>query len=308
MSVRVTTPIPGEFTVKRLSRVRIADGPLTIVLPEGLEQNARVKGIISDTAGNPLPSAEVRIRRVGDSAVGGASVNADGSFESVKLIAGSYWVQVKVPNVGSWNSPVHHVNRGEVWDLGSIRVPKAGMLILVVHPLGNLTKGAHSIVLRGDEPHIVEPLRFEFAGTESPPQPVAPGHYTLAVHCYDQTQDIADVRIEVDIRSGEETRLDIHLRAGGRRLFLFTLPKDVKLVEGDGERLQLIVRGESGSVELVTSGTLWEEKATIAARGTFVPGKYRLEALTSGGLKASGEFTVNGPSSQEETITTVLSR
>jgi hypothetical protein len=307
MNVQVRTG-DSAFVVKQVSNVLASEGPLTIVVKGGAEATARIRGRLVDPQGNPVAAAVGHLVQAGGSGGVGVAVNLDGSFEISKLRAGAYGLKITAPNAGVWNSSTLRVETGETLDLGAVVIPKPGTLVVVVNAPDALKKARYMVEVRQETARGGSPVVFEFAGSQSTPQLLQPGRHAVHVHTFGPDPAIATRDVRVEIRSGEETRIDMAVLPGAMRTLEFTLPPDAPPMDDGVEVIRVVVKDGAGTLELDVDAPYFDERAIFGVLATFAKGAHKYEALTTRGFRASGEFTIDAPSSASETLRAVLSR
>jgi hypothetical protein len=192
--------------------------------------------------------------------------------------------------------------------LGTVVIPKPGSLVVAVSAPDALKRAGYMVVVRQENARGSPPVNFEFEGSQSTPHLLQPGRHVVHVHTDGPDPAIASRDAVVDIRSGEETRVDMEVRPGARRTFVFTLPPGVLPMDDGVEVLRLVVKDGAGTLELDVDAPYFDEKASFGGVATFAKGTHKFEATTTRGFRVSGEFTIDAPSSAPETVRAVLSR
>jgi hypothetical protein len=124
--------------------------------------------------------------------------------------------------------------------------------------------------------------------------PLPPGDYELRI----EGPNLVESRQPVHLEAGATAHVDVLLRVGGWRVFVFELPPGAKAEE---VRIQAF---DARDIPVEDAHVKWNPVSTVWGR-TFEPGRYTIEAETNTGLHGWAEVMVDR-SAPDEAIRIVL--
>lgn len=304
--MRVTVYLPGGSgqAVKSMMNVRAGAGELKIIIKSNIMPNVTIKGVVLDSDQKPMKGASVSARRVGSFLGADGNMQSTGAFQIPNLIPGEYYLSVTSPAVGEWVSPVYTLKSGEVLDVGTLNIPKAGTLIVSVRMEGGMRLSESPFFI--DDPARISVKHVDRDGDRFLPLLLPPGKYTLLYHDWTPVNAGASLNIPFEIKSGEDTRLDITIRPGAPRAFDFTLPKGVEPRDDGLEDSRLIITDRAGTIVYDSIVSWTEKRMSFYFRGAFLPGGYHYEVKTGRGFSASGDFIIDTVAGAQVTIASQL--
>ena len=211
----------GEKLALRVNRQGFAEatqqnvdptaGPIEVRLRRVAAAATRVRGVVVDPTGIPLPG--VRIWAFGPVRDGtcAATTGADGRFELGPLVPGSWSLTARSSSYPIWRSEPFELGGEAVHDLGQVQMPAGGTAVVQVD--GDRSNLKFKIV---DAKDTANPLTDTGAKLES--SPLAPGAYRLLVH----GNSVAAESVPFTVRAGEETAVRVTPRPGVRQQFVVT--------------------------------------------------------------------------------------
>lgn len=246
----------------RLSGVVPGAQELLITLPA--PTLARVRGLVIDERGEPLPNVDVYV--LGHEVRVGLDTNrTDGSFEFGPFPAGEYRLLLLHQQRGWLRTPFRAIADGETWDTGPLRMPRGGSLratfvgdgvvadrfVEVTYENGDYAWGDDS----KDGVAVVGPL--------------APGSYQMHV----EGDDTVCQLVPFTIREGVDTVLDVPLQTGATVGLTFTTAAD----EPAPIQIEVsIVDAATGARRL--HQRFRDRGEGLALRTMLPPGRFRIEA------------------------------
>lgn len=296
ITVTVYGPPNGAFPVKTVNRVLATAGELIITIPGGTAATSAIRGKVLDSQNQPVLTADVRIQQAGKSGgLSGYLVKSDGTFEVSQIGAGKYYLSVNAPGVGIWNSPVHAVAAGETWDLGVIRLEKTGKAIIRPRESNGALLNNIGLTRMKADNLFSESVRIDTSGNFV--EELAPGKYQYLYHTWAPKFASAARVLQVEVRSGEETVVELPILPASAFEFNFSIPQSAVPPEGDSDALRFKVKNSSGVIVYESPTPWFVEKSIYKVRAAFAPGDYTFEAVTDSGLKLTGAFSAGAPGS-----------
>ncbi len=321
-----------SWRIASFSMERVYPGPeeVLIVVPDENMPTCFITGRILDPTGRAVEGAEILASE--EDAAGQIFLRTEesGRFTIGPLPAARYGVTVRVESFPQIDFGKRRLERGETWDLGDVRLEMPGVLVVAVRDerggagtnrpevsdatrarLGAIgyvgENSAHPQVVAGGpamgiaadsaatvadmEGRRLQPLHP--SGDVWRSDPLAAGRYHLLV----DGMGVAAATVPFDVRSGEETRLDVDVRLGTRRTLRLV---DVSGVES-ASKARVVLRGVEGRV-VTDRLVLRLENEPLSFTVWLGPGSYTLEATTETGARATGSFAVEDLSGSDAPI------
>lgn len=307
MRVSVAAPPYGQITIKTIENVSAAAGELVIVIEGGIDVTSKIRARLVDSAMKPVQVAAVTAYRRG--AGGGSTameISPDGIVEIINLIEGDYYLDISALNIGKHTTNLKHVGKNETCDFGTIQIEKPGTLVIHPRLKGAARVNRLGMLAMNFERETGNSISMQDSGDFG--ASLAPGKYHLIYSDWVPKNTTAARVLNVDIRSGEETSVDLDIVPGALHAFQFTAPKE--LIESIAPRTpsRLTVTDAAGTIFYDNIASWWPEKLQFVHRAAFAPGKYHYEVTVPPGFKASGDFTVDSAVAPETKIETELKR
>ncbi|MFN0205678.1 MAG: hypothetical protein ACKVS6_05135 [Planctomycetota bacterium] len=288
LSLSVTLKENEAAELAKVDNVRAGGEEIVITIKSGIPKLVRIIGAFADASGTLLSSGEVDVENL---LTGFSNIKyvdpATGKFEAASLLPGEYVVSFRSPGIGIWSSKARAIEPGGVWDLGIVKVQKPGSLTVVPHLDGNVKIPQFVFFILTPETLHKSTVRMKDGIPQ--PEPLAPGDYELLVNSY--SSKIASKIYLFTIRSGEETVLDVDLRAGIARHLKFRMPEIATKGAEKRDSLLLIIRNSAGIMVYQRRHPLRE--GIFDAFVALDAGEYQYEAKTDSRASASGKFRVD---------------
>ncbi|MBI3818145.1 MAG: sigma-70 family RNA polymerase sigma factor [Planctomycetes bacterium] len=285
-----------RWPLVKLENVHADAGELVITIKSA--ELSKIMGFVADAEGNPVRSGSVVCRALPRGGSAPASVDPkSGAFEMASVPPGKYYLEVTVTGLGRGVSAVHDLAPGETWDAGTIIIQKPGTLAVDVRYEGGIVKFPRCLLQVVDVERFIYSSEIPVKDERLLPTTHPPGKYVLLLRA--PLGDCACAAHSFEIRSGEETRVDLRIRPGNLQKLHFKLPASAA-ASREKESLRLIIKDETGARIFEEPSIAAQETDDFTEMAAFAPGTYQFEASTTGGLTASGKFTVEtGPSSND---------
>jgi len=250
-------------------------GDLEIRMTRALERDAHLVGTVLAANGTAVPEARVVARERGGA---GAQVAADdsGKFAIGAIQAGTWRLQIRVPDQPTTWTGWHEVGAGATVDLGEIRLPEAGTVLVRLRG----ADGRHPYVSACDA-SLADWTGFTGKGDERHSEPLAPGP-----HCVSVSGDgVASQLVRVDVRAGERREVVIDLQTGHRQSFEIVAPS--RLTE---QHIRILRNGELVTGSSIVGRAL--DQPDRPYRRVLAPGNYTI-TVHGDGMSGERRFTVS---------------
>lgn len=252
----------------------------TIVVPAAALPSAVIAGSVRDVDGAALVVGRLAVLRADGSYVSWHGIDA-GAFATGELPPGDYVLEVHRQGRGAAGArfAVDDLHRGERRDVGTLRLPAEGQLLLhLVRSDGTEPRAASVFLYSGDHvEHFAPPA-------DGAPHPWPQGRYEWLV----MDDDSLWQRGTVEVHAGELASVGIVLQPAVRRYLQFPVPTPDW---GKPARVDYLLRAPDGSV--YDRGD-FDPRAELPYR--YCPplsvGRWTLELATDGGQRFAGGFEV----------------
>jgi RNA polymerase sigma factor (sigma-70 family) len=271
----------GLFAALRVSGVRPSTKELVLRVPAASMPSAYIVGAFLDEQGQPMPGAEVMPWH---GSGGGSSPllceEATGRFEFGPFPPGRWRLNLTAPGRPTVFLGPRELAPGETWDCGDVRLAPVGRVVVRLVPdrlEHELAEGLRMRIRQGGWWRL-EGLKSTDPLTRTAELP--PGRYEILVFggSYDE------LVVPFEIRSGEETAVDVPLRPG----LLATVR--VKLADPFVTTVELDLRPDGNPIGLYK--LLGRSKdGDFVETFHLAPGTYTVEASAQG-RRATGELVV----------------
>ena len=281
------------FWVAGVEGVTASAGPVTVRVADGQLPRAEITGRLLDAQGKPVGGATVFVWK-GPVARSCSSGHVDGRFRLGPVAPGTYRILATHEQHPWLDLGEHEVARAETLDLGEIRFPVAGRLIVTVVRADGSGKPL-ACSLQGTE---LMGTAWESRGNGVYRSvPLAPGNHVVRAG----GAGAADVRRVVTVEAGETTSVEILVPPGARRWLRFPEPE-----RGPPARsCRVVVRDEAG--EVVFDATVRRhEDQPLGISASFARGTFQVAVEADNGLSAQGTFTVTRLEPRREPIDVAL--
>jgi len=252
-------------------------GPIELRLRRPVPETVKIRGLIVDPDGKPLPNAMVSARRPDSRSSGEIrATGADGRFELGPLLPGTWTVTARTTLFPIYQSEPRELAMDEDWDLGQIRLIEGGTAFVKVE--GNSDDAEFRIL---DAAMMISTeLKQGDGGLVSGPLP--PGDHRLIV----SGKAVAAQSLPFVVRAGEQTSLNVKLEPGVRQRFEVVAATSAASTDG------LVVRVHRGSEQIARSWIAASEGRVGTGEMSLLPGDYRATVVEQGRELASATFTV----------------
>ena len=252
----------------------------TIVVPAATQPSAVVTGTVLGVDGAPLAEGRLAVLRPDGSYISWHAVRG-GAFRTDLLPIGDYVLEVHRQGRGAAGARyrVEGLKGGEVRNVGELRLPAEGMLVLhVVRGDGSAPRNARMFLYSGDHvEHFAPPA-------DGQPHPWPEGHYEWVV----MDDESLWQRGSVEVRVGAVASVEIALQPAVRRILLLPMPVPDW---GEPKRVDIVLRAPDGSVY---DRSDFDPRDELPFR--YCPplsvGQWTLELATDGGRRFVGTFAV----------------
>jgi hypothetical protein len=283
---------PGGRWPAHSTPVRPGPHEIVVRVPAAARLGCTVLGAVVAGDGRALVNVEVWLNS-GEITRSARTLSAlgTGAFRFEALPPGSYRLRLSRSDQPTVELPARDLAPGETWDLGTVRIETPGTLRVNVSRDDGQPVGKCSLTVEG----VTTPGRRSVHAVPSKAKPMAlaAGRHTLRVDAHGCAVEV----VPLEIRSGEETVIDLTLRVGVRRM--------IRIVEatpsGQPFRPRVIVKDAAGK-RVVDFGTSPSTPGVIEFAPTLRPGTYSLTATTDDGRRAEGSFTVTDPPGSTEPV------
>jgi RNA polymerase sigma-70 factor (ECF subfamily) len=282
----VTAPNAATFAVLERVDVRPSRDELVLRIPDASIPSCYITGVVLDPDGKPIGNATVTPSRAeARTAPILTTEGGTGKFRIGPVAPGLIRLAIR-PGGYPAIEREHRLDQQETWDLGEVRAERPASLVVHLRrgqgapasaPFLFLVPIAHveQLYRRNDE-------LLQVSGDVARSGDLNPGSYLLEVG----GDGIALARYAVELRSSEETKVDIVLARGVRTTLRFELPGaqtlGYALTDAGGDRLahgEFIPQDPSAphAYDVVLS---------------LAPGRYHVTGSTAGGQSVASDFTV----------------
>lgn len=267
----------GTFAALKVSGVRPSADEIVLRVPGSSTPSVRILGVFLDEQGQPMPGAEVMPWHGGGNSSGLKCEEATGRFELGPFPPGRWRLNLRAPGRATVFLGPRELAPGETWDCGEVRLAPVGRVVARLQP-GGIELG-EDLKLRIRQGGWWRSEGLDGDGLLRSAS-LPPGHYEIDVlgGSYDE------VAVPFEIRSGEETLVDVPIRAG----HLATVR--VKLADPSVSRVELCLTTKGNPFAL--SRTVGRSKDGDFLEGFHLaPGTYGVEA-SAPGRHAKGQLVV----------------
>ena len=296
------------FTSKRMPLARASGvSPGTTDLRMEIERaslpSARIRGRLVASGDRPV-DAEIRLSMKETSNFStGMTLRSDpatGRFEAGPLPPGDWTLSIRPPGLVPRTIPGRALAAEETWDLGDVEISSGGVLVVVAKMEDGSEPPAENEKTSDVPPRFfvtdgpsapVETLTA--VGSEARSGPLAPGPHILRIQS-SIDPPIAAAKVPFEIVAGQETRLDLVLRAGKKVTIAIRDPST------PSSELRVFVATKDGTyVGFSMLGDLRSGRGEAAFR--LLDGEYRVTAMDKDGRTREGTIvvTAGGPDTFE---------
>ncbi len=294
----------GSNHVPLASQLAVSPGGPEVVLEIDRAKlpSSRVRGRLMDAEGRPV-DAEIQLRlrdmnRFPTGAVG-RSESGTGRFEIAQLVAGNWDLEIDAQGLVHRSFPGHALAAEETWDLGDVELSRGGVLVIVPRMEDGSKPPPEPLDTTGLPPrYFVATLTTDpnadvtMQGDQARSGPLPAGSHVLSVHG-SLDPPIAGMTVPFEIVAGQETRLDVVLRAGKRVTVAIADPT------ANAVDVQAFVTTKDGTYIGYSPCEVHEGRNVAAFR--LLDGEYGVHAMAKDGRKSDATITVTagGPDSFE---------
>lgn len=276
------------FPEVQLSHLVAGGEERVIHLPK--EGWTRIRGRVLDPEGEVVPNVHVSPSMPGANGSPAETTDATGAFDLGPYPPGELHLTLHAAGYPTLRLGPHHLDRDEVWDLGTLRFTRGGTLAVAVSAESGAPPDSLYWSIFDASGESAEYLTIVDGQAHS--TSLVPGAYALQV----SGKDVACEQIPFEIREGEETALRVALRTG------IAVTVDLAFAEGEASPLSVPCVVTDAGGRTVLRGSAWGRDTprlqaclppgsyTIVATGESCRGEMRLEVPTSGALQTRLEM------------------
>jgi len=286
-------PGSATFAVRKLRDVRAGGAEIEIVLERALDPSVRMSGRLLMPDGSPAAAAILIPTRMSGSSPIETPDPATGAFALGPFPPGIWHLWVQHPTLPDHFYGPRELGPREAWNLGDLRLAAGGRLTAVFSRSTGTQGLAPELRLMQGSRMVASGLVFaqDVARSEA----VAPGDYRLLW----EGDGLASGSAPVSVRDGEETLLNLELRAGWACTLLVREAERTEL-----ESVEVEVR-EAGGRQVCASTFFRSVDASFQGVLRLAPGDYLVEARAADGRSAAGELKVGRDGESEELLLTL---
>ncbi|MEQ8766476.1 MAG: sigma-70 family RNA polymerase sigma factor [Planctomycetota bacterium] len=276
--------------------VPLGSSEVTIVVPDAEPASAWIEGRVVAPPGEALGPATLRLTLIGgrDAIAFLREVDAEtGRFRVGPFAAGELRGRIESERYGSKTLEPMTLVPERTLDLGDIPLQLPGRLVVA----SDWNEGVQEAALL----EVVDPSGGRVQGVEVSRRSDAttvislqPGPFVLRV----SGGDVETVEVPFEIRSGEDSRLEVSMRPAIPVVLTFLDPEvgDVVMTA------ELLIRDEAGRRVVGGEITRFDRATPLQFVAGLRPGTYAAWALAPSGLRAAGRFTVTAQTKSRDRI------
>jgi hypothetical protein len=214
-TITAYAPGPGEDIPSAWAEdVNASTRDLTLRVSDATRRSCWIEGNLVDSGGSSVAGADIHIY-ARPTLYGGSHYSEEGTghFKIGPLPPAEYSIEIVPPKAGRLRFPWKKLSPRENWDLGTLTLPAAGKLLLRYQRSAGVPVARPSIYLENSDGKPSGAAFADSSADGSRTEWITAGDYW--VHA--GGEGFATDRIPCVVRAGEETSVDVPLRAGSRR-------------------------------------------------------------------------------------------
>jgi hypothetical protein len=295
LQLEVHAPNGGSWPIVVLEDVRASAGEVIIRPDPSLEPSVHIRGRVLGADGKPYGGAQIIPSRkeFHTSPILASDVDT-GTFDFGPYPPGEWMVLVKAIGFADLRTERRNVAPGETLDFGDLVLQRGGVVVANVRRDASTASSKPWLELTNEHGRN-DWLNLD--GDVARSGPLEPGHYHLSI----SGGGVALAAQELDVRAGDETRIDIALRRGiDVRLRCVdaddhAIERDVKLDISDAHGR--LIQSQVGPS---TGGASWSAR--------FVAGSYHVSASDDAGHTGALDIVIVDGAADDQTERTLQIR
>ena len=287
-----------SFPSRILEGLRPSARPLTIRVDSTSGSSGTLAARVEGPGGEPVEGARLSLWHAERRLWREFPSDSSGSIEIGEVPAGTLELVLRSESHPWRRLGSHPLEAAGRLDLGTITLAPAGFVEGLVFGVGESELASLRWLVTGPdglESSVVRPEGDSFRSG-----PLAPGVHVLHV----RGDGFRSARREVEVVAGETTRVDVAFERAGQRDVVFHPPPSAR----PPRHMFCVVLDRAGGEVWREAVVRPDEDGSLRCRVSVVPGRYRLEAETNNGLRASAELAVTGWSGEDEPLVVPLAR